>query len=91
MIKFNKKRNVFETQKLKELKPKDGYNRFKFSERIFHYKEKEIQMHGFSLADPVYGYVKTFDDDGNYYTVKFVLCYPSKWKPINIRQIKAVY
>lgn len=90
MIKFKKKRNVFNTNKTKELKPEDGYNRFKFFGGILYYKEQEIEMYCISTKEVIRGKSQGFDGEGNRYTIEFVLCYPVKWKPINIEPINTV-
>ena len=74
-------------RKTKELKQKDGYDRFKFMGRIFYYKEDEIKEinQDFSGQSVIYGQTNAFDNEGFDYTVEFV--FNKKWIPFNISQM----
>lgn len=73
MGKFNKKR-FYRKTRTKELKPKDGYSRFKFMGKVFRYLEDDIHIVSWNFSDselPLYGSIAT-DDNGMPYDVEFI-------------------
>lgn len=89
-MKFTKHRKI-KKYKTKELKPKDGYNRFKFCGKVFRYNENAIleTEHDFSGKSLPVGATYAYDEDGNRYVVEFV--FRNKWVPFNISQPNTYY
>ena len=72
MAKFNQKK-FDKKRRVKELKPKDGYNRFKFMGKVFRYREEDIFV---LYHDPFGEYVTEYGavvncEDGRTYDVVF--------------------
>lgn len=88
--KLNQKR-IARKSKTKELKPKDGYNRFKFRGKIFRYKKENITEieHDFSGQSVPMGKTYAWDNDGNIYVIEFAFI--KKWVPFSISEPKKIY
>lgn len=70
---WNRKRLCRKTR-TKELKPKDGYNRFKFMGKVFRYLEEDIHIVSWDFSGMellLYGSIAT-DENGMPYDVEFI-------------------
>lgn len=72
MGKFNKKR-FYRKTRTKELKPKDGYSRFKFMGKVFRYREEDIHIERKSFSgDELVEYgAMALDENGFRYDISF--------------------
>lgn len=86
-----KNNRITKSSKTKELKPKDGHNRFAFQGKVLYYKEGEIKEteRDFSGMSAPVGKAYANDDDGNRYVVKFI--FMKKWFPIFISNTNQIY
>ena len=72
MAKFNQKK-FDKKRRVKELKPKDGYNRFEFMGKVFRYREEDIHIERKSFSgDELVEYgTMALDENGFRYDVSF--------------------
>ena len=87
IINYIRKRKFAKQYTTKELKPKDGYNRFKWVNRIIKYKYGEIKTEENSdFSNYVFGKVECRDNEDKIYEAEFILL-NKKWIPFSIREI----
>lgn len=71
---YLKKKRFCRKYKVKELKPKDGYNRFKLMGKVFRYREEDVHIVSWNLLcrdGLLYGSI-ALDEDGMKYDVEFI-------------------